>query len=72
MGLRLREGIDPAATRRFTGRSLDESRIRDLEGDGLIAPRPDAAARRDAGGFPGAGRGGGGSGGLKAATCAAP
>jgi oxygen-independent coproporphyrinogen-3 oxidase len=40
MGLRLAEGIDPARYRAFTGRSLDETRIRALEGDGLIT-RPD-------------------------------
>ena len=37
MGLRLREGIDPARYAAFTGRSLDEARIRALEGDGLVA-----------------------------------
>ena len=37
MGLRLKEGIDPRRYTAFTGRALDESRIRDLEGDGLIA-----------------------------------
>ena len=37
MGLRLKEGIDPRRYAAFTGRALDERRIRDLEGDGLIA-----------------------------------
>jgi putative oxygen-independent coproporphyrinogen III oxidase len=37
MGLRLKEGIDPRRYTAFTGRKLDERRIRDLEGDGLIA-----------------------------------
>src|SRR5829696_507369 len=37
MGLRLKEGIDPRRYTAFTGRALDERRIRDLEGDGLIA-----------------------------------
>ena len=39
MGLRLREGIDPRRYTSFTGRQLDERRIRDLEGYGLIARR---------------------------------
>ena len=39
MGLRLREGIDPARYTAFTGRELDEGRIRDLESYGLIARR---------------------------------
>jgi hypothetical protein len=37
MGLRLKEGIDPRRYTAFTGRVLDERRLRDLEGDGLIA-----------------------------------
>ena len=37
MGLRLKEGIDPRRYTAFTGRALDERRLRDLEGDGLIA-----------------------------------
>src|SRR5215207_3499872 len=37
MGLRLREGIDPARYLALTGRPLDRSRIRALEADGLIA-----------------------------------
>jgi coproporphyrinogen III oxidase-like Fe-S oxidoreductase len=37
MGLRLKEGIDPRRYTAFTGRKLDERRIRDLEGDGLIS-----------------------------------
>jgi putative oxygen-independent coproporphyrinogen III oxidase len=37
MGLRLKEGIDPRRYTAFTGRELDQRRIRDLEGDGLIA-----------------------------------
>jgi coproporphyrinogen III oxidase-like Fe-S oxidoreductase len=37
MGLRLREGIDPARYTAFTGRFLDEARIQALEGDGLVA-----------------------------------
>jgi oxygen-independent coproporphyrinogen-3 oxidase len=42
MGLRLKEGIDPGRYRAFTGRGLDEGRIRDLETHGLIA-RPGAS-----------------------------
>jgi putative oxygen-independent coproporphyrinogen III oxidase len=37
MGLRLREGVDPARYLALTGRPLDRSRIRALEADGLIA-----------------------------------
>jgi oxygen-independent coproporphyrinogen-3 oxidase len=37
MGLRLREGIDPERYRAFAGRRLDERRVSDLVGDGLIA-----------------------------------
>jgi oxygen-independent coproporphyrinogen-3 oxidase len=36
MGLRLREGIDPARYAALTGRRLDERRIRALEGEGLV------------------------------------
>ncbi|HEY8381363.1 MAG TPA: radical SAM family heme chaperone HemW [Microvirga sp.] len=39
MGLRLKEGIDPARYTAFTGRVLDEGRIAALEGDGMIARR---------------------------------
>ena len=42
MGLRLREGIDPARYSALTGRSLDERRIRELMAHGLIA-RPSAS-----------------------------
>ena len=52
MGLRLREGIDPARYRALTGRALDENRIRALEADGLLARRgPDRLAVTPAG-FP--------------------
>ena len=37
MGLRLREGIDPERYRAFAGRRLDERRVSDLVGGGLIA-----------------------------------
>jgi putative oxygen-independent coproporphyrinogen III oxidase len=52
MGLRLREGIDPARYEGLTGRTLDEARIRNLEGDGLIARRPDARLCVTREGFP--------------------
>jgi putative oxygen-independent coproporphyrinogen III oxidase len=37
MGLRLREGIDPQRYRALSGRDLDERRVSNLLGDGLIA-----------------------------------
>jgi oxygen-independent coproporphyrinogen-3 oxidase len=52
MGLRLREGIDPARYERLTGRTLDAIRVRNLEGDGLIARRPDARLCVTREGFP--------------------
>jgi oxygen-independent coproporphyrinogen-3 oxidase len=42
MGLRLKEGIDPRRYATLTGRTLDEERIRMLEGHGLLA-RPSAS-----------------------------
>jgi oxygen-independent coproporphyrinogen-3 oxidase len=39
MGLRLREGIDPARYTSLTGRRLDEGRIRTLEDEGFLARR---------------------------------
>jgi putative oxygen-independent coproporphyrinogen III oxidase len=39
MGLRLKEGVDPARYTALTGRDLDEVRVRDLEREGLIARR---------------------------------
>lgn len=39
MGLRLKEGIDPATFTALSGRRLDDKRIADLLGDGLIARR---------------------------------
>jgi oxygen-independent coproporphyrinogen-3 oxidase len=52
MGLRLKEGIDPARFEAFTGRSLDEGRIRALEGDGLLARRLGARLAVTREGFP--------------------
>ncbi len=37
MGLRLKEGIDPARYAALTGRALDEARIRMLEEHGFLA-----------------------------------
>jgi putative oxygen-independent coproporphyrinogen III oxidase len=39
MGLRLREGVDASRYAALAGRPLDERRVRDLVGDGLIARR---------------------------------
>jgi putative oxygen-independent coproporphyrinogen III oxidase len=52
MGLRLREGIDPARFERLAGRALDEGRIRDLEGYGFLARRPDQRLAVTREGFP--------------------
>ncbi len=52
MGLRLKEGIDPARYRAFTGRALDEARIRALESDGLVARSADARIAVTREGFP--------------------
>jgi coproporphyrinogen III oxidase-like Fe-S oxidoreductase len=51
MGLRLREGIDARRYAAFTGRPLDERRVRDLEGEGLIA-RPSGRLAVTREGFP--------------------
>ena len=47
MGLRLREGIDPARYERMAGRPLDGAKLRDLAGDGLIEHLPDRARTRE-------------------------
>ena len=52
MGLRLREGIDPARYERLAGRALDEGRIRDLEGYGFLARGPDQRLAVTREGFP--------------------
>ena len=52
MGLRLREGIDPARYAALAGRALDERRIGDLMGEGLIARRIGARLAVTAAGFP--------------------
>jgi len=52
MGLRLREGIDPRRYEAFTGRTLDETRIRYLESDGFIARGADSRLAVTPAGFP--------------------
>ena len=52
MGLRLREGIEPARYRTISGRTLDRERISDLLGDGLIAHRVGARLAVTPAGFP--------------------
>jgi oxygen-independent coproporphyrinogen-3 oxidase len=52
MGLRLREGIDPARYEALAGRALDERRIASLLGDGLIATRVGARLAVTPAGFP--------------------
>ena len=52
MGLRLREGIEPARYRTISGRTLDHERIQDLMGDGLIAHRVGARIAVTPAGFP--------------------
>jgi putative oxygen-independent coproporphyrinogen III oxidase len=52
MGLRLREGIDPQRYRALSGRSLDESRVANLLGDGLIARRVGSRLAVTPAGFP--------------------
>jgi oxygen-independent coproporphyrinogen-3 oxidase len=52
MGLRLREGIDPARYEQLSGRPLDERRVRDLVGDGLIVRETGSRLRVTPSGFP--------------------
>jgi putative oxygen-independent coproporphyrinogen III oxidase len=52
MGLRLREGIDPRRYEAISGRPLDQQRVRDLEGDGLIARTRPARLAVTPAGFP--------------------
>ena len=52
MGLRLKEGIDPRRYTTFTGRTLDEGRIRTLEEHGLIARNSNARLMVTREGFP--------------------
>jgi oxygen-independent coproporphyrinogen-3 oxidase len=52
MGLRLREGIEPARYRVISGRTLDHQRIADLAGDGLIATSRGSRIAVTPAGFP--------------------
>ncbi len=52
MGLRLKEGIDPRRYTKFTGRTLNEQRIRTLEEHGLIVRRADSRLTVTREGFP--------------------
>ncbi|MBI3275424.1 MAG: coproporphyrinogen III oxidase [Methylocystis sp.] len=52
MGLRLREGVDPARYLALTGKKLAPSRIADLIGDGLIEYARDQRLRVSSEGFP--------------------
>jgi oxygen-independent coproporphyrinogen-3 oxidase len=52
MGLRLREGVEPARYAALAGRPLDEARIESLLGDGLIAQRVGARLAVTPAGFP--------------------
>jgi oxygen-independent coproporphyrinogen-3 oxidase len=52
MGLRLKEGIDPRRFTKFTGRTLNEKRIRTLEEHGLIVRRADSRLTVTREGFP--------------------
>jgi len=52
MGLRLREGIEPARYRVISGRPLDHPRIAELMGDGLIATSRGSRLAVTPAGFP--------------------
>ena len=52
MGLRLREGVDPAIYRALSGKPLDARRIADLVGDGLISHGTGERLAVTAAGFP--------------------
>jgi putative oxygen-independent coproporphyrinogen III oxidase len=52
MGLRLREGIDPARYQALSGKPLDAARVGALLGDGLIARRVGARLAVTPAGFP--------------------
>ncbi|MBV9075939.1 MAG: coproporphyrinogen III oxidase [Methylobacteriaceae bacterium] len=52
MGLRLREGIEPARYRVISGRPLDHQRIAELMGDGLIATSRGSRIAVTPAGFP--------------------
>jgi oxygen-independent coproporphyrinogen-3 oxidase len=52
MGLRLAEGIDPNRFRLIADRTLDPTRIADLEADGMIERTPEGRLRVTSEGFP--------------------
>ena len=52
MGLRLREGIDPARYAALKGRSLEAGRLDDLVAAGLVAAPPDGRIATTARGAP--------------------
>jgi oxygen-independent coproporphyrinogen-3 oxidase len=52
MGLRLREGIDPARFFALTGKKLAQSRVAELIGDGLVELTRDNRIRVSSEGFP--------------------
>ncbi|MGO4706030.1 radical SAM family heme chaperone HemW [Microvirga sp. 2MCAF38] len=52
MGLRLKEGIDPARYTAFTGRMLDAKRVHSLQEQGMLAQRSDARLSVTREGFP--------------------
>ncbi len=52
MGLRLREGIDPARYFALTGKKLSQSRVSELIGDGLVELTRDNRLRVSSEGFP--------------------
>ncbi|WP_159730643.1 radical SAM family heme chaperone HemW [Methylosinus sp. Ce-a6] len=52
MGLRLREGIDPARYFALTGKKLSQSRVAELIGDGLVELTRDNRLRVSSEGFP--------------------
>ncbi|BBU61905.1 coproporphyrinogen III oxidase [Methylosinus sp. C49] len=52
MGLRLREGIDPARFFALTGKKLSQSRVAELIGDGLVELTRDNRIRVSSEGFP--------------------
>jgi coproporphyrinogen III oxidase-like Fe-S oxidoreductase len=52
MGLRLREGVDPARFKVLSGRTLDRQQIASLAADGFIVADDSGRVRVTAAGFP--------------------
>ena len=52
MGLRLREGVDPARFKALSGRTLDRQQIASLAADGFIVADDSGSVRVTAAGFP--------------------